>query len=1823
MNIKVTLKITLLLLLTTIASKSMNAQVTVLQDYLNYYSANIGTFQGIKFRESGFSGIYMVPNSNGKEYWIVSDRGVNVDAANANSSTCRPTYDKIYGFANYAPKIHRVRLNGDSVQILQTITIKRPNGTTATGLLNPTGYGSTAAEVPSTDTVLNCANFNAKTVSKDVWGIDAEGIVVDKDGNFWLCEEGGPTIWKLNANGVVTKRFTPYALTQPEDVKIDSVFKYRKNNRGFEGITITPNGKIYAIIQSPILYPNKTIGEGTRVHRILEIDPTTNATRMLVYLNDGIIGASGSNQIRLRDWKIGDMAAINDSTFLVIEAALRGTTDVKKVYTININKATAVNSGLYSGVTLEALVDSAGLAANNIVPVKKTLYMDLFAKGWNPALDKAEGIAIVNDSTIVICNDNDYGQTCPLEDGIALTTTNVGHIVMYSLKGSSKLNYKAIKNTLMTGKTGPSTIQSPYLLPSVPGASLTSILTAGDVVNGYKMCGLADGTGAYDNGNGTFTYLVAHEMGSTSGVTRAHGSTGAFVSKWIINKNDLSVVSGSDLIRNVNIWNGTSYTTYNSTNPSSLAAFGRFCSADLPPVSAFYNATTGLGTKERIFMNGEESGSEGRAFAHIATGTNAGTSYELPYLGKFSWENSMASPYVSNKTIVVGTDDATPGQVYFYIGTKTNTGSEINRAGLVGGKLFGVAVSGLLTETSTVPTAGTAFSLVDLGTVQNMTGAALNTASNNAGVTTFLRPEDGAWDPSSPNDFYFVTTNAFTSPSRLWKLHFTDIANPELGGTITAVLDGTEGPKMMDNIGFDNYGHILIQEDPGNQSYIAKVWQYTIATDVVQIVSEHDQTRFLTGGANFLTQDEEASGIIDAQEILGPGMFLMADQAHYGISGEVVEGGQLLAFYNPDTYKSNPEINLTGNGISIPDGDLTPNTADNSDFGKIAGLQTKTFVIQNSGPGILTLSGVNFTGTHASDFSLVSPTTFPVSISAGNTQTITVKFIPAILGVRNATMNIVSNDFDESTYNISLQGISIAAGQTGASSSQSPYLLPSVPGASLTSILTAGDVVNGYKMCGLADGTGAYDNGNGTFTYLVAHEMGSTSGVTRAHGSTGAFVSKWIINKNDLSVVSGSDLIRNVNIWNGTSYTTYNSTNPSSLAAFGRFCSADLPPVSAFYNATTGLGTKERIFMNGEESGSEGRAFAHIATGTNAGTSYELPYLGKFSWENSMASPYVSNKTIVVGTDDATPGQVYFYIGTKTNTGSEINRAGLVGGKLFGVAVSGLLTETSTVPTAGTAFSLVDLGTVQNMTGAALNTASNNAGVTTFLRPEDGAWDPSSPNDFYFVTTNAFTSPSRLWKLHFTDIANPELGGTITAVLDGTEGPKMMDNIGFDNYGHILIQEDPGNQSYIAKVWQYTIATDVVQIVSEHDQTRFLTGGANFLTQDEEASGIIDAQEILGPGMFLMADQAHYGISGEVVEGGQLLAFYNPDTYKSNPEINVAGNNNTVVNGDNSPITFDNTDFGSAEVATSVTKTFTIQNNGVGKLNVSAISLSGVNAAEFTLVSAPTFPLTINGSETLDITVKFTPTATGVRTADVKIMSNDFDEALYTFALQGLSIASEINVQGNGLNIANGDVVPSLIDNTDFGSVKVSATTFKTFTIQNTGTAALNLSALTISGANASEFTLLNAPALPLTLAAGNSQTIVVQFAPLSIGARTATLTIGNTDADESSYVFNLQGTASSATKINATLALNETVKLYPNPVDDKATLLFNFESNQTVRISIYDLQGKEVVSESTQQLEKGEQTMELNTSMLGNGIYFVQIASGNQVSRIKIVIIH
>src|SRR4029450_7959343 len=121
----------------------------------------------------------------------------------------------------------------------------------------------------------------------------------------------------------------------------------------------------------------------------------------------------------------------------------------------------------------------------------------------------------------------------------------------------------------------------------------------------------------------------------------------------------------------------------------------------------------------------------------------------------------------SARTVVAATDDgdaAAGQQFYVYRGTKQSTGNPVQKAGLVGGHLFGIKVLGIpqseyqKTDWEVGDEFGVQF--VDV-TAHAGNAAQLEADSQAGGVTNFQRPGGGAWGPQNPSDFYFVTTSSF------------------------------------------------------------------------------------------------------------------------------------------------------------------------------------------------------------------------------------------------------------------------------------------------------------------------------------------------------------------------------------------------------------------------------------------------------------------------------------------------------------------------------------------------------------------------------------------------------------------------------------------------------------------------------------------------------------------------------------------------------------------------------------------------------------------------------------------------------------------------------------------------------------------------------------------------------------------------------------------------------------------------------------------------------------------------------------------------------
>lgn len=443
---------------------------------------------------------------------------------------------------------------------------------------------------------------------------------------------------------------------------------------------------------------------------------------------------------------------------------------------------------------------------------------------------------------------------------------------------------------------GPSTTTSPYLIGSVPNVGLTSILTAGDPLpGGGVFAGLADGLVAFDNGDGTVTVLVVHNLGSSMGLVRDHGAIGGYIDRLVIDKQTLEVTLADDLIQSVMKWNDSKDMHVVATSQK----LARLTVSDLGEPTAYFNAASGLGTDVRLLLNGTENGTEGKVFVTVISGTGAGTAWELPYLGNMNFQTVIANPFAQDRTVLAITDDTTGGQVYFYVGQKQATGTDLAKAGLMNGDLFGLKVTGLVNETSGAPASGS-FTLQEIGpggNVSNMTGAQIEAESDLEGVTGFLNPEDAVWDPANPNILYFTTTGSTTSSSRLYRATFNDIAQPGLGGTIEALLVGNEGHQKLDSIEISG-GKLILQEDPSSSSRLATVWEYDIGADSLVRLAQFDPARFISGGPDFITQKEEASGILDVTHLLGDSdtrAYLMTAQLHKLTNDPAtVEMGQLL-----------------------------------------------------------------------------------------------------------------------------------------------------------------------------------------------------------------------------------------------------------------------------------------------------------------------------------------------------------------------------------------------------------------------------------------------------------------------------------------------------------------------------------------------------------------------------------------------------------------------------------------------------------------------------------------------------------------------------------------------------------------------------------------------------------------------------------------------------------------------------------------------------------------------------------------------------------------
>lgn len=342
------------------------------------------------------------------------------------------------GLISYETRLHQVTFdfapNGaiSNFQVQQTIRLVNPTAKPGLPAGNFNGLNP------------GLLNGNSATLGLS---LDPEGLVKDRWGNFIVADEYGPSVRVFDPNGNLVRTFNTPANLIPKQSDnttnyVDgrtTIVKGRQDNRGFEGLAISPDGtKVFAIMQDPLVNEGTDgdadllDGEGRRSRnlRIVKFDVATgNAEAQYIYqlesgldINARIPGTTNDFAATAQGRNIGvsSILALNNDEFLVIERDNRGRgvddplgalpVGTKRVYKISLAGATDV-----SAISL----DNTNTLPGGVVPVSKSLFLDIQAALRAAGMtipDKFEGLSIgprLADGSyiIIIGTDNDFSVT--------------------------------------------------------------------------------------------------------------------------------------------------------------------------------------------------------------------------------------------------------------------------------------------------------------------------------------------------------------------------------------------------------------------------------------------------------------------------------------------------------------------------------------------------------------------------------------------------------------------------------------------------------------------------------------------------------------------------------------------------------------------------------------------------------------------------------------------------------------------------------------------------------------------------------------------------------------------------------------------------------------------------------------------------------------------------------------------------------------------------------------------------------------------------------------------------------------------------------------------------------------------------------------------------------------------------------------------------------------------------------------------------------------------------------------------------------------------
>ncbi len=359
------------------------------------------------------------------EFYAITDRGPNGDGPNAPvpGGSGALSVSKVFPAPSFAPSFGVVRV-GSNGAVLQSSTPLRLNADKKlTGLPPQNGVGATG-ETPLTDTFV----FDATKAICDATGLDPETMVLDKARKvLWTSDEYGPFVARIAIDsGVVEKRYGPGSGA----ADLPMVLALRRPNRGMEGLALdVASGKLHGYLQSPIdprdgtgksIQAKPPGGKNTDVRHLakfarwLEFDPTTETSKLYAYPIDG----SMYDKDRTGNAKLGDLVSLGNGRFIVIEQGARKSDGkvMNKLFLVEVPANATDIAAMDQNLEISSITQAAsnGVDYAGVVTLRKTELLDLNALGW--LAEKAEGLALVDDHTLALVNDNDFGVSTVLLD---------------------------------------------------------------------------------------------------------------------------------------------------------------------------------------------------------------------------------------------------------------------------------------------------------------------------------------------------------------------------------------------------------------------------------------------------------------------------------------------------------------------------------------------------------------------------------------------------------------------------------------------------------------------------------------------------------------------------------------------------------------------------------------------------------------------------------------------------------------------------------------------------------------------------------------------------------------------------------------------------------------------------------------------------------------------------------------------------------------------------------------------------------------------------------------------------------------------------------------------------------------------------------------------------------------------------------------------------------------------------------------------------------------------------------------------------------------